>query len=1205
MDTQELVCVACGQANPTAFSFCGACGANLESVCPSCGAPTSRGLAFCGRCGVGLGEPAKVAGRLGAGQPRTRAPENINTGLESAAEERKVVTVLYADLVASTELATQLDPEELRAILGPFFETMADEIARHGGTVEKYIGDAIVAVFGHPVAHEDDAERAVRAALAMQARLVRDPRFSYGTEGRLAMRIGVNTGDVLAGPASDRGGAVTGDAISLAARIQSLAPAGSVVAADRTRRLTRRAFAYRDLGEATLKGVDHPIPVWEILPDLEPSVEPSDLRSVMVGRDGELVLLRALFDRTIRARAPTLVTLLGPPGIGKSRLAHEFAASVPDARVVRGRCLPYGDGVAYWALAEILKSEAGILDSDPPETIAAKATGRLDQRFVGTDEAFRTTEVLLSSIGVALRSDPLVGLEPAVARRAIAAAWRRYFESISTEGPVVALIEDIHWAEASLLDLLESVAGSVSGPVLLVCTARPEVWERRPSWGAAVANANTMALAPLSGADGIELIHRLLAGDGPPEIVERVLQQSEGNPFYVGELLRMMVDDGTLEHSTGGGWRATRSLPSALPDTVQGVIASRLDLLTRAGKRAIQDASVVGRVFWLGVLARLGPGEALAATDELVDKGLVVERDGSAIEGERELMFNHILIRDVAYASIPRARRVEAHAIVLDWIDQVTGGRDEEFAEILSHHASEAGDLERSARFAMLAGYRHRRVYDADEAIRWYDRALDALDRHGSEPAALVRFETLLARGEAYEQLGRFAEARSGIGQALEVARLRSTGSREWLESRALAALVQVDWSAGWLDEAEALLPQALEAAVDQGADDLVARLSSGAGSTALLRGDPISAIALHERALAVATEAEDREGEAVARHGLAEAALAVGPFDDGLDQARKADELLRRLGQTPLVHRNERLIGLLMWVTGQRDQAIDVAHAAVAGCRAVGSRRDLVSALATYGFLASSTGELGPAIRSTEEAALLAGQLGSSAVATETSVWRSVVLAELGDIRPLADEIAIGLERTAATEERVHRGPLLAARGWMEAADGDPERALATFDEASAAVAGMRFPAFLAGRLMLLAGTSVDSTEIVALAANRIALAASNDGPPLQAWARFGAGLAAMHRGDIAVAENETRLALATALAVGEMPIVWRSGALLADALDALGRRVDAVAVRRDAASALSPVIAGLGDADLRSTFAGRSDVSSVIQPAGQPTQV
>ena len=713
-----------------------------------------------------------------------------------------------------------------------------------------------------------------------------------------------------------------------------------------------------------------------------------------------------------------------------------------------------------------------------------------------------------------------------------------------------------------------------------------------------------MALAPLSGADGVELVHGLLAGEGPPEIVERVLHQSEGNPFYVGELLRMMVDDGTLERSSGGGWRATRSLPSALPDTVQGVIASRLDLLTRTGKRAIQDASVVGRVFWPGVLARLGPGEALAVTDELVDKGLVVERDGSAIEGERELMFNHVLTRDVAYASIPRARRVEAHAIVLDWMEQVTGGRDEEFAEILSHHASEAGDFERSARFAMLAGYRHRRVYDAEEAIRWYDRALDALDRQGSEPAALVRFETLLALGEAYEQLGRFAEARSGFERALEVARLRPTGSREWLEGRALAALVQVDWSAGWLDDAEALLPQALEAAVDQGADDLIARLSSGAGSTALLRGDPTSAIALHERALAVAMEAEDREGEAVARHGLAEAALVVGPFEAGLGQAQQADDLLRRLGQRPLVHRNEQLIGLLMWVTGQRDPAIGVARAGVAGCRAVGSRRDLVSALATAGFLASCTGDLGPAIRSTEEAALLAAQLGSSAVTTETTVWRSVVFAEFGDIRKLADEIAAGLERTAASDERVHRGPLLAARGWVEAADGDQVRARATFEEASAAVAGMRLPAFLAGRLMLLAGTSIGSTEFVALAADRIALAASDDGPPLQAWARFAAGLAAMHQGDMAAAESDARLALTSALAVGETPIVWRSGALLGDVLDGLGRGVDAVAVRRDAASALSPVVAGLGDADLRSAFVGRPDVASVIQPARQPTQ-
>ena len=1189
----ELLCATCGRANPPGFRFCGGCGAGLGRECLACGAPATPDLDFCGQCGARLdaAEPADQRPTAHTESFPDRRAERPN-----ALDERKVVTVLYADLVASTELATQLDPEELQAVLGPFFETMTHEISRHGGTVEKYIGDAIVAVFGHPIAREDHAERAVRAAVAMQARLAGDRAVSDVAEGRLAMRIGVNTGDVLAGPGSDRGGSVTGDAISLAARLQELATPGSVIVADRTRRLTRRTYAYRDLGEVTLKGVDRAIRAWEALPDVEPDVEPSDLRSVMIGRNSELALLSAVFDRTTRARAPALVTVVGPPGIGKSRLTHEFAGSLANARVVRGRCLAYGDGVALWPMAEILKSDAGILDSDLAEVIASKASGRLDPRFGGPNDTSKTTPVLLSSIGIGLGVDPLAGQDSDTARRAIASAWQRYFESISSNNPVVALIEDIHWADPGLLDLVESLAASVAGPVEFICTARPELWEVRPTWGAAIANANTIALAPLSGPDGAELIRHLLAGDGPRELVERIVQQSDGNPFYVGELLRMMIEDGTLGRHADGTWRITGATPTTLPDTIQGAIASRLDLLGRSAKRTIQDASVVGRVFWVGVLDQMQTPDKAAAVEELIDRGLIVERDGSAIEGERELMFNHILTRDVAYASVPRVRRVEAHAMVLHWIERVTAGRDEEFAEILWRHASEAGDLEPAARFAMLAGYRHRRVYAADEAIRWYDRALEALDRAEADPGALVRFEMLLARGEANEQLGRWEAARSDLERARSVARLRPAGSREWLEGRALAALVGVAWSAGHLDDAEALLPEALAAATDQRADDLIARLSAGAGSAALLRGDPAGAIAYHERALAVALEAEDREGEAVARLGLGEAALVVGGFPAGLDQARQADARFRELGQRPLVHRSERLIAMLLWATGEPGQAVESARTAVTGARAVASRRDLVAALATLGFVSSSAGDLGQAIRSTDEAAELAARLGTAALTIETFIWRAIVSAELDDLPRLADELGMAIARADATDEAIHRGPLLAARGWIELSNGDQVEARATFDDAVGLAGGSRVPAFLTGRLMLLAGISADSAEAVATAADLLATAATDAGPPFAAWATYATALASMRRGDPRTAERDARSARSAALATHEQPIAWRSCAVLGDALLALGRDADAEAARREAAAIIGPMLATVEDSDRRSARAARPDVAALL---------
>ena len=423
-----------------------------------------------------------------------------------------------------------------------------------------------------------------------------------------------------------------------------------------------------------------------------------------------------------------------------------------------------------------------------------------------------TIEVLLSAIGIEAGSDPLAGVEPAAAGRTIAGAWRRYFESLCAEGPVVALIEDIHWADDPVFELIESLSTRTSGALVLLCTARPQLWELRPSWGAGVRDATVVDLPPLSDSEGRSVLEGLLAGHAPDDVVDQITARAGGNPFFTGELVRMMVEDGTLER-VGTEWARTRDLPSALPDTIQRVIASRIDLLATAQKRAIQDCAVVGRVCWVGAVERLGGSEVEAHLEDLIDKGFVRERDASAIAGERELSFHHSLTRDVAYESIPRGRRREAHGLVIDWLEEATTGRDEEFAEILANHATRAEDRERVVRYAMLAGHRHRRVFAAEEAIAWYDRALAALEELPTEEGALTLFEIALSRGEACEQLGRFDEAHADYERALEAALIRPEGSRGWLESRALAALVHVLWKADRYEEGEALLPRALESA--------------------------------------------------------------------------------------------------------------------------------------------------------------------------------------------------------------------------------------------------------------------------------------------------------------------------------------------------------------------------------------------------------
>lgn len=952
----EIACPSCEAANPAANRFCGVCGASLARSCSSCGTENPADNRFCGTCGSPLDAPAAESGQVGqrgssseAVAPGGGYAERSHLRME---EERKVVTVLFADLTASTEMASRLDPEDLRGVLRPFFDAMREEIARYGGTVEKFIGDAVVAIFCAPAAHEDDPERAVRCALAMHRRLAELNReLASKAGGDLAMRIGINTGDVITHSLEE--GIVTGEAANIAARFQTLAAPGRIVVDERTYRDIRGAFGFSNRGDVTVKGIDRPLRVWQVEGEIaSPRSATPVLETLFVGRGSEVDLIRLLFERTMRERRPNLVTIVGPPGIGKSRLSHEVARTLGGGgtRVVRGRCLPYGDGLTYWPMAEILKADAGILDSDAPEAILDKARARLNPRFSG-EEGMGVSSVLLSSIGVDVPSDPLAGTDPDAARRAIVRAWQRYLESMTAESPVLALIEDVHWADPSLLDLLEGVVGRASGPALVLCMARPDLFERRPDWGGGLSNATTLSLSPLTTEEGAALIEHLLDGDAPAEVVGAILHRSEGNPFFAGELLRMMVEDGTLARSDGA-WRLVRELPSALPDTVQGVIASRIDLLSPAEKRAIQDASVVGRIFWQGALARLGPAGTQSAVDALIGKRLVWEHEGSSIAGERELIFNHILTRDVAYGSIPRARRAIAHAAVGTWVEELTRGLAEEFSEILAYHFERSGDAGRTARYAMLAGNRHLRVFAAEQAIEWFDRAMEA----GTAVGPAIRGEIAFARAAASEQLGRFEQARGDYERAL--AEAKETGDAE-REARAVAAIAHVLWLLDRYDEGQELLPVALERARAVGLADVEARLLYTAGTMRFGRGEYAESMRLHRQALAVAEASGDREGQSLAHHGLAESLAFHGPFEEGLAHGERADELLRELGQRSMVAHNGYMVAWTLWFLGQLDEALSTVDASVQTSHEIGNRRDEGFALYCRSQMHLSAGHL------------------------------------------------------------------------------------------------------------------------------------------------------------------------------------------------------------------------------------------------------
>jgi class 3 adenylate cyclase/tetratricopeptide (TPR) repeat protein len=745
---QVGACPSCGSAIAEEARFCASCGASLVRSCATCGAETPEGARFCPSCGARIADPEPMP----------------------AGVERRVVTVLFADVTGSTDLGERLDPERLQEVLGTYFAAMREEIEAEGGTVEKFIGDAIMAVFGSPLVHEDDPARALRAALRMRRRLEEvnaGLRSRHGVE--LRIRTGINTGEVLA--ATDlRAGEpmVTGDTVNTAARLEQSAQPSEIVVAERTARAAR-GFRYLEVGDRELRGKDAPVAAVLLLDEApERAVRGvPGLRAPMVGRDEELALLGTIYERTIAEGRPNLVTIYGDPGVGKSRLAAEFLTWTegrqPPPRVLRGRCLPYGDGVTYWPLAEILKSLAGVLDTDPPEEVLGKIETSCDL-ILGADpsiDATRTCRAIAYTVGLEFPQAPLRDLEPRQVGAEMHLAWRSLFSALALAGPVLAVIEDIHWADPALLDLLEDLADRVRGPVLFVCPARPELTDRRPGWGGGRRNHSAIALEPLTPEESDRLIAELLAvAEVPTRVHDRILERAEGNPFFLEEIVRHLIDRGQIVR-VGDLWRAAETIAEVeIPDTVQGVLAARIDLLEPEEKRTLQRAAVVGRVFWPGPVRRLldGDGDRVREIlERLETRELVLSRLGSSVAGEAEFIFKHALTRDVAYESLPRRERGPAHAAVARWIEETVGARSREFGELVAYHYLEAYRAAQEAGDPAVADLRSR-AFVALMGVARGSRSRFALAKATvSAERALALTDGPLERIEALEELGMIA----------------------------------------------------------------------------------------------------------------------------------------------------------------------------------------------------------------------------------------------------------------------------------------------------------------------------------------------------------------------------------------------------------------------------------------------------------------
>jgi class 3 adenylate cyclase/tetratricopeptide (TPR) repeat protein len=880
-------------------------------ICPSCGRDNPEGFQFCGYCTAAL-TPAPLAGL----------------------EERKVVTVLFCDLVGFTARSDQADPEDVRARIRPYHARLRVEIERFGGTVEKFIGDAVMAVYGAPVAHEDDAERAVRSALRIIEAI---EELNEATPGLgLSVRVGVNTGEavVALGARPSQGeGIVTGDVVNVASRLQGAAPVGGIAVGEQTYRITSGIFEYVALEPVVVKGKAEPLAIWQaVAARSRLGTDITRHATAMVGREVEGGLLTGLFERSVRDGSVQLATIVGEPGVGKSRLVAELFSFVDSSsEVVRwrqGRCLPYGEGITFWALAEIVKAEAGILESDPSEVAASKLDAVLPS---GSEREWLRQRLL-----------PLIGLEASstAEREELFTAWRKFLESLAEQRPSVFVFEDLHWADPAMLAFLEHLADWSEGvPILLVGTARPELYESQPTWASAARNATRINLAPLSENETAVLISQLLEQAVlPAEVQSVILERAGGNPLYAEEYVRLLRDRELLVRK-GRTLVLAEGAEVPFPEGIQALIAARLDTLPAERKQLLQDAAVIGKVFWAGAVAAMGdlePGAVGDALHELARKELVRPARVSSMEGEAEYGFFHILVRDVAYSQIPRAGRVAKHRRAASWIESVAGERVEDHAEILAYHytaaleAARAGgqtdvakELEGPAlRFLLLAGDRALGL-DTVRAQASYAKALDL-----SGPGRPERAEVLVRWADAIRQAGRDTDAVRALEEAIGLFKERGDAVGA---ARAMTLLAEVHWARG-----DARSRQVVDEAVDLLESEppgpaLVAAYVERA-RLECLRGENREAIEGAARAMALAARLGIEEpAKALGYLGLARCDLGDA---GGLDDVRRALLLSieRGKGREAAVLYNN--LARLLWVIegpaaalGAYDEGIEFAE--------------------------------------------------------------------------------------------------------------------------------------------------------------------------------------------------------------------------------------------------------------------------------------
>jgi class 3 adenylate cyclase/tetratricopeptide (TPR) repeat protein len=1039
-----LICPNCGTENRSGAKFCGVCGAALSLICPN-GHPVAPGFKFCDECGAAVG-----AAPTGASAQRP-APSVPATPLIAAPQaERRLVSILFADLVGFTSLSEQRDAEEVRDLLSRYFETAQRLTARYGGIVEKFIGDAVMAVWGTPTAQEDDAERAVRAALDLTA-AVSELGAEVSTP-ELRARAGVLTGEAAVTIGAQGQGMVAGDLVNTASRIQSAASPGQVLVGDVTRRATEAAIVYDDAGTHELKGKAEALQLWRavrVIGGVRGARRSAGLEPPFVGRDREMRLLKELFHASGEEKKAHLVSVVGIAGIGKSRLAWEFDKYTDGlAEVIwwhRGRCLAYGEGVTYWALAEMVRMRCRIVEGEETDSALEKLRDTIALHVPDAEE----------QQWIEPRLAHLLGLEDRTARdrEDLFGAWRLFFERLAEKGPVAMVFEDMQWADTSLLDFVDYLLEwSKSFPIFILAVTRPDLLDRRPTWGAARRGFTSMFLEPLSP----EAMHELLSGlvpGLPEELADQILSRAEGIPLYAVETVRMLIDRGLLVLE-GSRYRPEGPIPTLdVPESLHGLIAARLDGLSPEERKIIQDAAVIGKTFTKAALAAVSgiPEDRLEPILAALVRKEVLTLQADPRSPERgQYGFLQDLVKRVAYETLSKRERKSRHLMMASYLESNWAAEEEEIVEVIASHyteaysvapdAPDAEEIKAKARAALVrAGERAASLAANDEAQHYFESAIeiatDVLDR-----ARLSERAGQMARAGA-----RATEARSHFEHAIEA--FESEGKARDA-ARVSAALGQVLWREGHIDQAIDRMERSLNVLGREQPDEDLAIVLEMLARLHYFNGDLARASERAEQALDVAealwlpevlVNAFNTKSFVVATWGRPEEEMALL-----MHAVRIAEE--NDIGAAALRTYNN-LAGLFI-ERDRRDEAFEVIRRAAALAHKLGDRPFEWRFVGDMVGVRVDRGEWDEAIEDVQGLANEESGPGLPAVAQQVAPPLVLVYLSRGDIERA--EEALELIRDYADSGDVQdRTEYLSTRALLLFARGRLEEALATADEA------------------------------------------------------------------------------------------------------------------------------------------------------------